>query len=82
MAEIDEPINGADQHTRHIMDNAGASTRSEIMTIVVTGAASEHYAIDVAKQQFERSRHVLNWTFLATDLDIQEVNLSRPAGPN
>jgi hypothetical protein len=64
------------------MDSAGASTRSEIMTIVVTDAASEHYAIEVAKQQFERSRHVLNWTYLATDLDIQEVHSSRPARPN
>jgi hypothetical protein len=61
---------------RHIMDNAGASTRSEIMTIVVTDAASKHYAIDVAKQQFERSRHVLNWTFLASDLNVQEVQSS------
>jgi hypothetical protein len=61
---------------RYITDNAGASTRSEIMTIVVTGAVSEHYAINVAKQQFERSRHVLNWTYLATDLDIQEVHSS------
>ena len=58
---------------RYLVNNAGASTRSEIMTIVVTGAASEQYAIDVAKQQFERSKHVVNWTYLATGLDIQEV---------
>lgn len=39
------------------------------MTIVVTGAASEQYAIDLAKHQFERSKHVVNWICLAAEVD-------------
>lgn len=66
---------------RQAVNKSGFSTQSLLMTIEIERAASEQYAIESAKRQFERSKHVMNWSYLATDLDVQEVRSGGPPEP-